>query len=204
MVSIPSLSCLRLIAHRPDGRGTRIAHMEDPLPSIRGNFQPGQATHSATNKRSERRCNRTGITMGKEQKVSKRRLLENEELTHEVFGGDVFKKPAKVKELSNESISNRGSRYSSSADFQIDRTGDYSYHSGEITEGLTGSTGGDDGDRQIPKNGSDSTYSSAAWHDDDDDRVEIDLNSTDRLKKLKKSVNDVISGTELSQTLKER
>ena len=47
----------------------------------------------------------------------------------------------------------------------------------------------------------------AVWEDEDDDLLEVNLNDTDRLKKLKtktKSGQDVVSGSEFSSLLKER
>lgn len=59
----------------------------------------------------------------------------------------------------------------------------------------------------------DATIAAAAWHDDDDSDVEIDINQTNRLKKLKtvdefnsqmKSASVVVSGAELSSRLRRR
>lgn len=45
---------------------------------------------------------------------------------------------------------------------------------------------------------------SAAWHDEDDDDVVVDLSKVDRLKKLRKDETNVVSGTEFTNLLKER
>lgn len=42
------------------------------------------------------------------------------------------------------------------------------------------------------------------WHDEDDDEIEINLNDTDRLKKLKKNNENIVSGTVFGDALKER
>lgn len=50
-----------------------------------------------------------------------------------------------------------------------------------------------------------STATEAAWNDEDDNEIEIDLSSTDRLRKLiKVDTNDKISGNEFSTLLQDR
>lgn len=48
----------------------------------------------------------------------------------------------------------------------------------------------------------------AVWKDDEDDNIEINLNNTNRLKKLKRFSNNgsksVVSGAELSELLQQR
>ncbi len=44
----------------------------------------------------------------------------------------------------------------------------------------------------------------SAWHDEDDDEIEINLDDTDRLKKLKKNNENIVSGKEFGDALKER
>ena len=142
--------------------------------------------------------------MGKGEKAAKRKSLEDEELTRVVFGEDVFKGLGQSTDgkRSKQSTSSGSSSSSSSSsiDFHVDRTGD----NRQSRDELGWSIGGETKSIQALRKGQDSTNSTAVWHDDDDDKVEINLNLTDRLKKLKKKDSNVISGTELSQTLKER
>ena len=141
---------------------------------------------------SRRHYSLGSIEMGGKN-VAKRKLADNVELTRAVFGTDVFmglgksaqghgksSKPARGSSSSSQSSS-------SLLDFQIDRTG----------------SSGQQGDAEKKKKDIPPSMD-AVWHDDDDDKVEIDLNQTDRLKKLKKAEKNIISGTELSQTLNER
>ena len=134
--------------------------------------------------------------MAKGQKAAKRKLLENEELTRAVFGDDLFKglgQSTKKKSSKQSSVSSSSS--SSSIDFHVDREGNYDYCSGQDKEMSDGLIEEDEDSVQVPRKEKSSTHSTAVWHDDDDDDVEIDLNLTDRLKKLKKRDNNVISGT---------
>lgn len=56
-------------------------------------------------------------------------------------------------------------------------------------------------------NTSSAAVATPKWVDEDDDKIDVDLNKTDRLKKLKKDINSkhaTITGTELSNLLNER